>query len=225
MKRLLLTTVFLLSAATAFANDDNSAAVSGSNNDLNQITGNNNMLSTGAGAFGSSSSVSSTNTNTAVGGAGGVASATGGRSESNSAVIDSGNGTGIGVGGGATVETTTGAQTVSVGGTTITNKQRRQAPAVFAPGLVNGFDCNGSNTGGISSPFGSIALGGTEANDDCLNVYLSRELERKGDADGAWGVLCESEKVRKHSSRCPAETVEELIGREVDAPTNGSRNR
>lgn len=85
---------------------------------------------------------------------------------------------------------------------TINIKDRLQAPAVFAPGLTNGFECNGSTTlGGSVAGFG-IGGGSTHANEDCVNVYLANVLGRLGDTAGAWGILCESEKIAKHSKNC-----------------------
>ena len=85
---------------------------------------------------------------------------------------------------------------------------------MFAPGLANGYDCNGSASfGGSIAGFG-IGGGSTVVSEVCENVFLSRELERKGDNDASWGVLCEIDKVRKHSSKCPVldEDVE-TVGR------------
>lgn len=81
-------------------------------------------------------------------------------------------------------------------------KDRLQAPAVFAPGLANGFECNGSTTiGGSVAGFG-VGGGSTHANEDCVNVYLAGVLLKMKDEEGAWGILCESPKIAKHAKNC-----------------------
>lgn len=86
-------------------------------------------------------------------------------------------------------------------------KDRLQAPAVFAPGLANGFECNGSTTiGGSVAGFG-VGGGSTHANEDCVNVYLAGVLLKLKDEEGAWGILCESEKIAKHAKNCRKEDI------------------
>lgn len=89
-------------------------------------------------------------------------------------------------------------------------KDRLQAPAVFAPGLANGFECNGSTTiGGSVAGFG-VGGGSTHANEDCVNVYLAGVLLKLKDEDGAWGILCESDKIARHAEKCATKKLGNL---------------
>lgn len=202
----LLTTAAILAAlaAPAFALNDNNAV--GNSGVVNQGNLNHSAINNGnygSGSFSPSASSSSTNVNTNV--------ANGGSARQEQGQLQ------------GQVQGQTATSGVSgSGNSSVTIKDRKQAPAVFAPGLVAGFDCMGSaSVGGSVAGFG-ISGGSTSVNEDCINVYLSRELERKGDKAGSWGVLCESEKVRKHSANCPKDVEYEAPVAGQEYPVNAS---
>lgn len=175
MKKLLITTAIIALAAPALASGIGGDSINGNSGIANNGTIQNSTLNNGLGA-GGTVNTGSTNVNANSS----HSSAKQGQVQGQSA--------------------TSGVQ--GSGNSSVTIKDRKQAPAVFAPGLVAGFDCLGSaSIGGSVAGFG-IGGGSTTANDDCINVYLARELERKGSKAGAWGVLCESPKVRKHAPEC-----------------------
>lgn len=111
------------------------------------------------------------------------------------------------------------------GNSSVSIRDRKQAPAVFAPGLTNGYDCNGSASfGGSVAGFG-IGGGSTVVSEACENVFLFRVLKAEGDTEAAWGVLCETDKVRKHSKKCDAyRGVDHYETKESEYPTGGSAN-
>jgi len=240
-KAILLATVCMFSAVSAYAVQDNSAAVSGSNNDVNQITGNNNALVTGSGAFGSSSNATATGGAGGNGGSatanGGAASATGGRSESTSALIGSGNGAGFGIGGGATVEAKTGEQKVETK-TEVTNdfkaQKRNPVSTAYSGQLVAADDtCMGSTSAGAQAIGFGLSIGSTYQDSDCVRRKDARELHNMGLKDAGIALMCQNANVRKamlaSGHNCPeteSSNVDDLIGLSVvETPTNGSRNR
>lgn len=121
-------------------------------------------------------------------------------------IASGGNGGAGGKGGEATAASGSEAKaSIENSGSPVTITQKKPAAnGTFAPGLVGTFDCLGSKSGGVGLYGVTVSGGGTEVNDDCVNVFLSRELERKGDSEGSWGVLCESEKVARRSPKCKA---------------------
>lgn len=197
--KLLLATALLAFATPAFA-------LIGNNGDDHSISGNNSgfqntgpitgsTINNGAGS--GSTSADAIAAATAEGGAGGQ----GGKG-----------------GAGGNAQATNGDQKIEI-------KDRKQAPAVFAPGLANGYDCHGSASFGGSIAGIGIAGGSTMTSEACESVFLSRELERKGDNEGSWGVLCDVPQVRKHSKRCPQPVSGGSYGgaREERGFQNGSR--
>lgn len=211
MKRLLTTAAILAAlSAPAFALNDN--VITGNSGVANQGNLNNSTINNGAGAggtFNTGSTNTNVNSNVAKGGEAFSASSSSAKQGQAQGQVQ-----------GQTA--TSGVE--GSGNSSVAIKDRKQAPTVFAPGLVAGFDCMGSaSVGGSVAGFG-ISGGSTSVNEDCINVYLSRELERKGDKAGSWGVLCESEKVRKHSANCPdaVEYEAETVG--VERGTGGSVN-
>lgn len=188
--KLLIATALVAFATPAFAGIFGDEGNSINNNSGVANNGNiqNSVINNGAGSGSTNLSNTSTNTNHNTN----VNTAVGGSAKSSSSAHQ-----------GQVQGQTATSGVEGSGNSSVTIKDRKQAPAVFAPGLVAGFDCMGSSSvGGSVAGFG-ISGGGTHVNEDCINVYLSRELERKGDKDGSWGVLCESEKVKKHSKHCP----------------------
>ena len=213
MKKILTSTALavILLASPAFAADDNSAAISGSNNSLIQQTGHDNVLATGSGAFGTTNS----------GGAGGVASATanptvsptispviapvnvttsqGGRSDSSSTSnannanrVDTTDVNVLAPTQNSTQQATTGSQSIHV------EAAKRNAPPVYAPGLTSGIDtCLGSTSGGVTTPLGGITGGGTVSDKDCVRIKMSRELDLRGFRPAGVAMLCFNDEVRQ----------------------------
>lgn len=235
-----IATAFVLLAPSAYALNDNSAAVSGSNNDVNQITGTGNVLSTGSGAFGSSANVTNNNTAnggnaTANGGAvigSGNSSATGGRGG------DGGTGLGVGIGGNQSQSATTGNQNATTGNQSVNvAAAKRNAPALISSGLVAGSDtCLGSSSAGISTPFGAINGGGTQTDKDCVRIKMSRELTSRGFNGAAVAMLCHNDEVRQAMATAGTPCASDAVVAESDnweptvstssvKPDNGSRNR
>lgn len=242
MKRLLLTTVLLLSAATAYAANDTSAATSGNNNDVNQINGNNNVLSTGAGAFGSSSNVSSTNVNTAVGGTGGSATARSG--DSNSAVIGSGNSSIRDSGNSRSTSSASQGQfqtqnssvrdsgnSANTNSVNVAAQKRNPVSTAYSGPLVAADDtCMGSTSAGAQAIGFGLSVGSTWQDPDCVRRKDARELHNMGLKDVGVALMCQNANVRKAMAAtghfCPDGEVDDLIGLPVvEAPTNASRNR
>lgn len=198
MKTLIaMTALALLASAPAYAiSDDIATANNGSVANTGTINGSNIVTNSGAGAGASSASVKNTNVNTSASSSSARQQQKQGQvqfSDSQASVKGSGN------------SENSNSVTVSH-----TEKRRPVNPAI-APGLVAAFDCLGSVSGGAGLAAVNLSFGSTNTNEDCINVYLSRELERKGDVAGSWGVLCESEKVQKHSPECKAARKEEEI--------------
>jgi hypothetical protein len=232
-KNLLLLSVALIAfAPSAFATQDNSAAISGSNNDLIQQTGTGNVLATGSGAFGTNNaggaggnatatggtggnatggsvigSGNSSNVNTALGGAGGQGGrgGDGGTGIGLGGVGIGGDSAAVGVGGSQSQSATTGNQSINV------EAQKRAAATAYAAPLVTGYECNGSTSAGFQAPGIGISVGGTRPSAVCEAVFLSRELERKGKLKASLGVLCENEEVRRNmrfeDEGCPQDTA------------------
>ena len=211
MKTLLISTALaaVLLAPSAFATDDNSAAISGSNNSLIQQTGHDNVLATGSGAFGT----------TNAGGAGGTATANGG---AGGAVIGSGNssslalggtggqggrggdgGTGIGLGGvgiGGSSSATGGSQSQSAttGSQSINVEAQRRNPVAGAASslLVAAEDaCMGSTSAGAQGIGFGLSVGSTWQDGDCVRRKDARELHNMGFKPAAIALMCQNEHV------------------------------
>jgi hypothetical protein len=116
------------------------------------------------------------------------------------------------------------------GNSSVTIKDRKQAPAVFAPGLVAGFDCLGSATlGGSIAGIGG-ALGSTSANIDCLRMRYSDRAALKGKHKASLALLCMNEEFRQamklEEEGCPDLPGESIYREEGhnEYPSGGSAN-
>lgn len=208
----LLTTAAILAAlaAPAFALNDNNAV--GTSGVVNQGNLNNSAINNGnygSGSFSPSASSSSTNVNTNV--------ANGGSARQEQDQLQ------------GQVQGQTASSGVSgSGNSSVTIKDRKQAPAVFAPGLVAGFDCMGSTSLGASLAGVGVGGGSTHSDEDCVGVYLYRvaKYEEKDD-ETAGNLLCDIPKYARNSAKCKgraAKLGEPVAGieREYEYPVNGS---
>lgn len=250
---LYLAAAFVLLAPSAYALNDNTGSVAGNNNELNQITGNGNVLNTGSGAFGSSASV--TNTNTANGGAGGNATANGGgvvgsgnSSATGGSVRDSGNSSSVatggqggrgGDGGNQSQSATTGnqSQNATTGSQSVSISNKRNPVASAAPGLLVAADdtCMGSSSAGAQGIGFGVSFGSTWTDGDCVRRKDARELHNMGYKPAAIALLCQSPQVAKAMATagtpCASEAEvagsadwERTVATSSIKPANGSRN-
>lgn len=138
-----------------------------------------NATATGGSATGGSVTDSgnstNTNTNTNTNDNSSTATATGGAGGAGGTATASGGAGGQG-----------GASSSNSGGNTLTNttnykRAHRNAAAAYAPSFVVG-NCQNATSGGISTPFGGISLGGTRSNKFCelerMSVYAKQQLNR-----------------------------------------------
>lgn len=89
------------------------------------------------------------------------------------------------------------------GNSSVSIKDRLQAPAVVSPGLAATFDCLGSFSGGVGVPGVGFNFGGTQPIEECLNAYTARLAREFGeDADTQIAYLCEGKRYAKHSKKC-----------------------
>jgi len=81
----------------------------------------------------------------------------------------------------------------SNGGNSITNETSipRQAPPAYAPTIVPS-NCQGSLTGGASSPVGGISIGGSRADKNCQFMAVASAFAALRNFKAAARVLCET---------------------------------
>jgi hypothetical protein len=76
-------------------------------------------------------------------------------------------------------------------------KQVRQAPMAYAPDAIPSAPCRASASGGASSPFGGLALGGSKLDQECDLRETARAFALIGNTSAAARVLCETKGAKK----------------------------
>lgn len=79
----------------------------------------------------------------------------------------------------------------------------KSVPGAYAPSLSTTLTetCMGSTSGGVGFAGGSVSLGTTWSDDNCVNRLNAREIHSYGDAVLAKEIMCENEVVRKAAIR------------------------
>lgn len=110
-----------------------------------------------------------------------------------------------GAGGNAASSSSSGGNSFS----NVTNYKRahRVAPQAYAPTVITGA-CQASTTGGISTPFGGVSLGGTRGDKWCQLKTLAEQFSAWGRVDVACHLLSQDRRVAMALSAtgvgCPA---------------------
>lgn len=159
------------------------------NNSGNSSSKSSSSSSATGGSVKNSGNSSNTNTNTATGGAGGAGG-------SSTASVD-------GVGNGSN-------NTSYADNSSSTYKEIRQNPGVNAPDIFSNNLCAGSISGGVSTPFASIAGGGTKIDKGCDSRAEAEQFKSWGNIRAAAGIACSTDAV-KRAIKAKTLTMEECL--------------
>jgi len=86
----------------------------------------------------------------------------------------------------------------SNGGNSITNETSipRQAPPAYAPTIIPA-NCQGSLTGGASSPVGGISIGGSKADKNCQALAVASAFVSLGNLKAAAKIVCNTKAAKE----------------------------
>jgi hypothetical protein len=76
-------------------------------------------------------------------------------------------------------------------------QQVRQAPAASAPTVYNTANCRVGFSGGLSTPVGGLSFGGSDVDETCELIELSKRLSQLGLRDEAVQLMCLNPKAKK----------------------------
>lgn len=117
-----------------------------------------------------------------------------------------------GGGGGNAVTGDSNAESTSnsgVGDVSVSTKNRRQAPSVFAPAALPTAPCVVASSGGLSVPGGGLSFGRGRIDEECTLRETARMFDAFGETAFALALLCSSEAVKESGLECPSRPRED----------------